>query len=676
MNCIPKRLAAFAGLALCVAPALAQKPRTPEARGPRTAPRKAEEDLLRSLFFVQAYEQVAISPDGKKVAWVETQTDKNGARTGKQDIYLAEYGKSEKPMRVTAGANSAHFNEKDLAWSPDSQQLAFLSDALKKGQLELYVTKPGGGPPRQVTTAKGLLATPKWSPDGRSVAVLHTEDATREAGPLVAETAETGVIKDVFFEQRLAIVDAAGGALRDVTPADMYAYEYDWAPDSQSLVLTAAKGNGDNNWYIAQLYAVAVSSAETRVLYRPKLQIARPEVSLDGKSIAFIEGLMSDEDSVGGDVYVILREGGVAQNLTPERKASASLVAWTAGGKIIDMENIDGESSIARIDPASGQIESLYRAPELLTNGSWSTSLALTAQGTASALVRSSFEKPPEVWAGPIGKWNQVTHKNAGAKPAWGEAKSLEWENEGFTVQGWLIYPKDFDASKRYPMVVVVHGGPGDGVQPSWPEARHFYMGLPAKGYFVFRPNPRGSFGKGEAFTQANVRDFGYGDWRDILAGVDAVLRTAPVDPKRLGLTGWSYGGYMTMWGVTQSDRFRAAVAGAGIANWASYYGENQIDQWMIPFFGKSVYEDPEVYARSAPLTFIKNVKTPTLILVGDSDGECPTPQSYEFWHALKTLGVEAELVVYDHEGHRFVKAEHVHDVIERAGAWFDAHLK
>jgi dipeptidyl aminopeptidase/acylaminoacyl peptidase len=225
-------------------------------------------------------------------------------------------------------------------------------------------------------------------------------------------------------------------------------------------------------------------------------------------------------------------------------------------------------------------------------------------------------------------------------------------------------------------MVVVVHGGPGDGVQSSWPDPHYYPMVLPAKGYFVLRPNPRGSFGNGEAFTQANVRDFGYGDWQDILAGVDEALRTAPVDPKRLGLTGWSYGGYMTMWGVTQTDRFRAAVAGAGIANWSSYYGENQIDQWMIPFFGKSVYDDPEVYTRSAPLTYIKNVKTPTLILVGDSDGECPTPQSYEFWHALKTLGVETELVVYEHEGHIFVKPEHERDVIDRAAAWFDKHLK
>ena len=675
MGWVRKILAAFAGGAFLLGPALGQNPPKSDG-GPKTTSQKAAGDPLRSLFFVQAFEQVAITPDGKKVAWVETQIDRDGARTGKRDIYVEEYEQSQKPLRVTAGAAAAYFNEKGLAWSPDSQKLAFLSDAAKKGQLQLYVTKLEGGTPRQVTNAKGLLATPKWSPDGQFIAILHTENATREAGPLVAETAETGLIKDVFFEQRLAIVDVTSGELRDLTPADMYVYEYDWAPDSKSLVLTAAKGNGDNNWYIAQLYAVNASSAGMRAIYTPKLQIGRPAVSPDAKSIAFIEGLMSDEDSVGGDVYVIPWEGGAARNLTPERKASASLVSWTAEGKLIDMENIDGESSIVRIDPVSGQIEPLYRAPELLTSGFWSTSLVLTPNGTASAAVRSSFEKPPEVWAGPIGKWNQVTHKNAGVKPAWGEAKSFHWENEGFEVQGWLIYPKDFDVSRKYPMVVVVHGGPGAGVQSSWPGPHYYSMTLPAKGYFVFRPNPRGSFGNGEVFTQANVRDFGYGDWQDILTGVDEVLRSVPVDPRRLGLTGWSYGGYMTMWGVTQTDRFRAAVAGAGIANWSSYYGENQIDQWMIPFFGKSVYDDPEVYARSAPLTYIKNVKTPTLILVGERDGECPTPQSYEFWHALKTLGVETELVVYDHEGHIFVKPEHERDVIDRAGAWFDTHLK
>jgi dipeptidyl aminopeptidase/acylaminoacyl peptidase len=286
---------------------------------------------------------------------------------------------------------------------------------------------------------------------------------------------------------------------------------------------------------------------------------------------------------------------------------------------------------------------------------------------------------PPEIWAGAIGEWKQITSRNAALKPAWGEAKSIHWQNDGFNLQGWLLYPANFnpnDATKKYPMVVLVHGGPSSMQHSSWPGPHSFGVALSTAGYFVFMPNPRGSYGQGEAFTRANVKDFGYGDFRDIMTGVDEALKQAPIDEHRLGITGWSYGGYMTMWAVTQTNRFAAAVAGAGLANFQSYYGENQIDKWMVPFFGATVYDDPQVYAKSSPITFIKNARTPTLVVVGDSDGECPTPQSYEFWHALKTIGTETELVVYEHEGHMFVDPAHQRDVIERVAAWFNQKLK
>jgi dipeptidyl aminopeptidase/acylaminoacyl peptidase len=199
---------------------------------------------------------------------------------------------------------------------------------------------------------------------------------------------------------------------------------------------------------------------------------------------------------------------------------------------------------------------------------------------------------------------------------------------------------------------------------------------MAALGYFVFFPNPRGSYGGGEAFTRANIKDFGGGDLRDILAGVDAAVQKVPIDENRIGVTGWSYGGFMTMWTVTQTNRFRAAVAGAGIANWLSYYGENSIDQWMIPFFGASVYDDPQVYAKSSPINYIKRVKTPTLVVVGERDGECPAPQSFEFWHALKAQNVPTELVVYAGEGHSFRDPKNRVDVLKRAALWFERYLQ
>ncbi len=632
--------------------------------------------VIQTLFAAREFDQAVISPDGKHVAWVEKLVDNNGAPNGNSAIYVSSTNPGTNPRRITAGSSASAYAETSVAWSADSQHLAFLSDAGKRGQQQLYVLDLAAGPARKLTEVKGFLDSPAFSPDGKTLAVLFTENATRASGPLVAETPQTGVIQDAVTEQRLALVNDSGGRLRQISPADMYVYEYDWAPDGKRFVVTAAPGNGDDNWYIAQLYTLNASGEEMKSVHKPPLQIAVPAWSPDGKFVAFIGGLMSDEPSVGGDVFVVPAEGGEAKNITPDLKASASWLTWTHDGKIVFGEWIDGGAALVRADPAGASAEVLWRSDDQITAGGWGAAVSLAADGRTAAMVRQSFSHPPEVWAGPIGDWKQITSRNANLKPAWGEAKSVHWTNQGFNLQGWLLYPRNFDPSRKYPMVVNVHGGPGSMAHSSWPGSHSFAVALSGAGYFVFFPNPRGSFGEGEAFTRANVRDFGYGDWRDILTGVDAALKEAPVDGHRLGLTGWSYGGYMTMWGITQTNRFAAAAAGAGLANLQSYYGENQIDQWMIPFFGASVYDDPAVYARSSPITFIKNARTPTLILVGDSDGECPTPQSYEFWHALKTLGVENEFVVYEHEGHAFASPAHQRDVIERVVRWFDQHLK
>ena len=652
---------AFAHLVL-VALALTQ----PAARVHTKVATSSMDDTISTLFGAKTFDQTAISPDGRQVAWVENVKDGSA-------IYVTAIGGGT-PRRITANGQS----ESAVAWSPDSKQIAFLSDAAKPGQPQLYISSAVSGSGRKLTGVKGFLASPGWSPDGKTIAVLFTENAERAAGPLVAEKAQIGVIEEAVTEQRLALADIASGKLRQISPADMYVYEYAWSPDGKSFVTTAAHGNGDNNWYIAQIYTIPAAGGDMKSIYKPPLdsQIAVPAWSPDGKSVAFISGIMSDEPAVGGDIFIVPVEGGEAKNITPGMKASASWLTWPGGGKILFGEDVDGESGVASVDVASGNLETLTHAPGQLTAIGWGTAISVAADGKTAAVVRQSLAHPPEVWAGAIGQWKQVTSSNANLKPAWGEAKSIHWQNDGLNLQGWLLYPHNFDTAKKYPMVVLVHGGPSAMAHSTWPGSHSFGVALSSAGYFVFMPNPRGSFGQGEAFTRANVKDFGYGDFRDIMTGVDQAMKEAPIDEHRLGITGWSYGGYMTMWAVTQTNRFAAAVAGAGLANFQSYYGENQIDQWMVPFFGASVYDDPQVYAKSSPITFIKNAKTPTLVLVGDSDGECPTPQSYEFWHALKTLGVETEFVVYEHEGHQFADPAHQRDVIERAAAWFNQHLK
>lgn len=627
---------------------------------------RAVDDVLRTLSAARSYYQVAISPDGRRVAWLQSQN--NDGRGG--GIYVADASAPGKPKHITASVNGPAW-ESDLAWSPDSRQLVFLSDTGSSGQQQVYVAEVSTGDTRKLTSLQGFLSAPAWSPDGRTLAFLFIENSPRAAGPLQPMTPPSGVIESHIYEQRLNLVDVAGGAPRAISPPDMYVYEYDWAPDSRGFVTIAAHGDGDNNWWIARLYSLS-ADGKLSELYKPKLQIANPRFSPDGRHIAFIEGLMSDQGSNGGDVYSIAANGSGLRNLTPGMPATATWLAWSDPQHLLFTQIIDGNSGIASVD-ASGHLSQLWSGPEQVTAGSWEISLSLARDGRQSALVRSSGQRPPEVYAGPVGSWKQLTSENRNLRPQWGESRSIHWQSDAYRVQGWLLFPRDYDSTKRYPLIVNVHGGPAAACSPAWPTASE--APLAALGYFVLCPNPRGSFGMGEAFTQAIVKDFGGGDLRDILAGVDQVIRDLPIDEKRLGIQGWSYGGYMTMWAESQTRRFAAAIAGAGIANWLSYYGQNSIDQWMIPYFGASVYDDPAMYARSQPINFVKNVRTPTLILVGDRDGECPAPQSFEWWHALKTFSVPVQFMVYPGEGHLIQQPHHRRDLIQRSVQWFDRWL-
>jgi dipeptidyl aminopeptidase/acylaminoacyl peptidase len=624
------------------------------------------------------FDQVAISPDGNRVAWVQEGVNESGEATGGTAIFVQDLeSASSKPKRISASADSQIAGEGTIAWSPDSKHLAFLSDIEGGGQSNFYVVNVDGGGARKLTSLKGYLADPAWSPDEKTLAFLFTENAPRVAGPLMPMVPETGVIDAKIYEQRLTLVDLASGKVQQISPPDMYVYQYDWSPDGKNFAAIAAHGAGDSNWYVAQLYTLNAAGGELKSIYKPSLQIAVPRWSPDGKTVAFIGGLMSDEGSIGGDIFTVPASGGNARNVTPGIAASPSWLYWESPNEILFTENVDGQAGVATIDLAGGKISPQWTGSDVISaDAQGEPTISLSGNRRISALIRNSAVRPPEIWAGAIGDWKPITHINDDVHSTWGQLKSLHWSNGDMKVQGWLMYPTDYDASKRYPMVVVVHGGPAGVAHFGWPEVFFNTYELSAHGYFVLYPNPRGSFGEGEKFTSANVKDFGYGDFKDILAGVDEVVKTLPVDNNRVGITGWSYGGYTTMWAVTQTNRFRAAVAGAGIVNWQSYYGQNDIDEWMPPYFGATVYDDPAVYAKSAPITFIKNVKTPTLVLVGQYDGECPMPQSREFWWALKTLGVKTQLVIYPGEGHEFFQSEHRRDVIDRLTGWFDQYLK
>ena len=649
------------------------------------------DEILRGLNRGHYIGQVAISPDGKQLAWIAD-----------SEIRISALGNPDLSRQVTAATSSDQScSEDNLAWSPDSRTLAFFSDCADPGdQADLYLAGLDGAQPRRITQLQGYAGLPAFSPDGGSIAFLYVKGATRPAGALAAMTPFAGVIGEDGVEvQRIAVARTAASAPAPpaiVSPPNLHVYEFDWSPDSKSLAYVAAVPPGENNWWVARLYTQTLDGAPKPILAPAEvagplhgLQIAVPRWSPDGKSIAFIGGLMSDQGATGGDVWVVASAGGAPRDLTADRPTSPAWIAWQNDRSLFVSELAGGSSQLVLLtlhgDAASRTTSAtagdpIFSFPGTAEDGRLEHSLSPTADRSLFVFHASSFDQPMEIYAAHTAGEHpgliQLTHINSGVEPAWGKSLSLDWINDRFHVQGWLTLPRDYNPHKKYPLIVEVHGGPASAIVPYWgPSGSLSPQAFSALGYFVLQPNPRGSFGQGEDFAQANRKDFGYGDLRDILAGVDTVERQYPIDPGRVGLTGWSYGGFMTMFAVTQTHRFKAAVAGAGIANWQSYYGENSIDQWMIPYFGASVYDDPAVYAKSSAIGFIKQARTPTLVVVGDRDGECPAPQSFEFWHALRDLHVPTQLVVYPNEGHGFVDPSHRSDVLERAAEWFARYL-
>jgi dipeptidyl aminopeptidase/acylaminoacyl peptidase len=618
---------------------------------------------------VHQYRDLVLSPKGDRIAAVET------------DELLQSEADPHAILVIRDRADGQiveHYNPcggcfySGATWSPDGQALAFVSSDRKARTATLQVVRDGKA--AEVLAFDGLLDTPRWSPDGQTLAVLATERPRKQTGATQAGAALVGEIGSATDEQRVAILPvpkagAAGGPLKFLSPADTFVYEYDWTPDGRAFVVTEAKGDGDNNWWVARLAAVGVDGS-FREIANPGVQMKWPKVSPDGRTVTFIAGLHSDFGPTGGDLWTVPFMGAKAVDVTPDFKGSFSSLAWR--GKTLFATAIVGDNNaVLAVDPATGATRTLLSGPVSLSSGEGKVSLS--RDGRILASVTEDFTTPPHIGAGPVASPRQITHENDALTPQV-TARSITWKSEGYEVQGWLTGPAAVEPGKTYPMIVQVHGGPSSAVQPQF-----MWKGptndLVQHGFFVFQPNPRGSFGQGEAFTRANVKDFGGGDLRDILAGVDAVEKVAPIDDRRLGVYGHSYGGFMTMWTVTHSNRFKAAVAGAGIANWVSYYGQNGIDTWMTPFFGSTMYDDASVYDRLSPIRTIKAARTPTFIYVGERDVECPPAQSLEFHHGLDAMGVPNSLVIYAGEGHGIRDPEHKADLKGRILGWFDRYL-
>lgn len=629
---------------------------------------------IEDLLAVRGVGGARISPDGREVVY-ELGSPHTGPEAGQGRHLWIVPTAGGAARQLTFGAG----RESDAAWSPDGRQLAFLSDRGGEGK-RLYLLPRAGGEARLLDTGSGAIKAYAWSPDGSRIAFVRTDGA--ESGQ--DEGRAPIVVEEGPRFDRLWTVEPATGATQVTTELDAQIWEFAWLPGGDGFAVVVADAPTDAAWYRCRLARLDLATGAFTTLYQPPngREVARPAVSPDGCWVACIACTWSDPGMSGGDLWLVAADpanGVEPRNLTPGLAISINAATWLPDGeRLLGYSYAGLGSSIGIIDARErGGWRELWHGPHSLSFDG----LVPTADGTAFAAPRSAVTEPPEIWHGTIAgegvEWRQLTtlHDGAAFSRA-AEVAEFAWTApDGLALGGLLIRP--VGTSGPLPLVVNIHGGPTGRAMHAFATGGMAALSplLAARGVAVFAPNYRGSNGRGVAFAEANHGDMGGTDWADIIAGVEQLVAAGIADPDRLGICGWSYGGFMTMWGVTQTTRFRAAVAGAGIANWASFHGASDLHVWDALFYEADPYDPNGIYAARSPIYHSHRVRTPTLVLHGDADRVVPPDQGREFFRALKDRGVETQLVLYPGAGHGPREPRHARDVVERSLGWLTDRL-
>ncbi len=623
-------------------------------------------------------EDTQISPDGSEVAFVIGDSFKSDSKWPKSTIWVVEMTGSNLRW-VTAGPRTDSLPR----WSPDGERLAFLSDRLKDGQLQIFLIRRHGGEAIALTDLQGAIPSPRglnalqWSPDGRSLAFLMEDSETEEE-----RRKREGKDDPIEFEQnpkyvRLWIVNVESRAVKCVSPEHLQIWEFAWSPDSLEIVAVVSDRPFEWAWYRNRLVRFCLSGpAET--IWKSERQVALPVWSPDGTEIAFISSNWSDRGCVAGDLWVVKVEGGEAQNCSTGIVASLGWFEWTIDGQeMIAIGHERGGTGIWRIDRKTRKQTSLWWREAGVAETHWPR-FSRARDGTV-ALALESADHPRDVWIARAGSdelvWKQLTHLHPQAvEIEVGETSGHEWVGaDGWKMQGLLIKPVGYDPSRRYPLVMWVHGGPTGVSGANYYAAKFWNQLFASQGYAVFLPNYRGSVGWGLEFAESNI---GGKDFSDMLLGIDSLIEAGIADPERLAVAGWSYGGYIAAWAGSQTDRFRAAVMGAGISHWLSFHGKSSLCQWDAIHHAKSPYESNGRFHKFSPLSYADKLNTPTLILHGEEDQDVPVEQSYLFFRALKDRGVATELIVYPREAHAIMERRHLLDMSRRVLDWLQPYLE
>jgi dipeptidyl aminopeptidase/acylaminoacyl peptidase len=616
---------------------------------------------------------VQLSPDGSWVAFVLKPLSKTDEHpTGA--IWLVPFATDAGEARQFTGGQ---WLDEAPRWSPDGTRLAFLSDRAERGKMSLYVVPLDGGEAQRFFDEQGELSDPTWSPDGRFIAVLFTEPETEEEKKRKEERDDVHVWDSDYKYRRLWVIDVASREAKVVSPGQRHVQEYAWSPDSAKIAInTTATPRIDDGFYPTDVSIISRDGGASSPVFEPQGVAASLTWSTDGASLVYRgpAGRVMHPDYV----YSVPVSGGQPTCLTPDFPGTVEDVRSGDGADLYFVAYEGVDSTIYRLDP-SGACARLFST----SRGRISTPLAISADGQRLAVIREDATHAPNVWSsGPSDISHESLIQRTNLNPeieaaALGQAEVVRWTSDpGVEVEGVLIKPHGYIEGRCYPFVVQVHGGPTGLWSNQFAATWHDWaQSLASRGFAVLMPNPRGSTGRGPEYSNAIFGDVGGGEYRDMMTGVDAMIERGIADPERLGVGGWSWGGYMTAWTVSQTDRFKVAVMGAGLPNLISDNSLGDIPSANLSYFETTPYHDPEPYFERSAIRHIRNAKTPTLILHGEADDRVSPAEGREMYIALRTLGVETQFVTYPRERHSFIERKHQLDLIRRVVEWYERFL-
>jgi dipeptidyl aminopeptidase/acylaminoacyl peptidase len=617
-----------------------------------------------------------VSPDGKKLVYTVNEAvmtaDKSEFVT---QIWLADLA-TKQNLQLTFGDKSST-NPK---WSPDGNWIAFTSNR-KDNRNNLYVLSTSGGEAEPLTDLKSGVNNFAWSPDGRSIAFTMTDQKTEEEEKNDKGRNDFRWVDENLKLSRLYVLsiqkDANGKREpRKLTTENYQVGDFDWSSDGARIAFDHAKSPLANDWTTSDVSIVEVATGKVIDLATTAAAESSPLYSPDGKSIAILASDNPPRWAQSGVIQIYSVNGGQPKTLVTSFDAQPGIAGWSSDSKRIYFSEPKGTGTqIYVLDVAANRIDEIKTTPAVIG------AISLNRGGTTFGFTRQTSDTPADVFVATVNDFNpvQITTVNADLKfPAVGRTEVVTWKSkDGKQIEGLLTYPSGYQSGQRVPLILNVHGGPAGVFQQTFIGGRGVYplATFASRGYAILRPNPRGSSGYGTDFRRANLRDWGVGDYQDLMAGVDRVIEMGVADPDRLGVMGWSYGGFMTSWIVTQTSRFKVASAGAPVTNLMSFNGTSDIPAFIPDYFGGQFWEVMDLYQKHSPIFNVKSVTTPTMIQQGDADVRVPISQGYEFYNALKVKGVPTRMIVLPRQPHGPTEPKMQLAAMKANLEWFEKYL-